>query len=211
MTTDPQPDAGIDVTILDRMTDTLIILQVKSASIDRGKMIATLQDIRRQHPGAAQVLLVEGETEARVVREYLLALERTSLGAPDARRTRARATATRVANILIRHQDGPGQARAPGPAQASEAEDQPVSAQAPRPLTARERQVAALLALGTSDREIASRLFISRRTVDARAGRIFSELGISSRAQLAAWLQDEQAHQDLALEANAADGRATGN
>jgi hypothetical protein len=105
MTTDPSSATGIDVAILDRMTDTLVILQAKSASIDRGRMIAALQAIRRQLPPDAQLLLVEGESDARIVCDYLLAIERTSLGAPDVRRARTRATAGRVADILLRHRE----------------------------------------------------------------------------------------------------------
>jgi DNA-binding CsgD family transcriptional regulator len=52
-------------------------------------------------------------------------------------------------------------------------------------LTAREREVADLVATGLSNREIASQLFISKRTVDAHLEHIFTKLGISSRVQLA--------------------------
>jgi len=106
MTTGPPHDTGIDAAILDRMTDTLIILQAKSATTDRGKMIAALQTLRGRHPDA-QVILVESESDARVIRECLQSIERTSLGTPSARRTRAKATADRIADILIRHQELP--------------------------------------------------------------------------------------------------------
>ena len=106
MTTGPPHDTGIDAAILDRMTDTLIILQAKSATTDRGKMIAALQALRGRHPDA-QVILVESESDARVIRECLQSIERTSLGTPSARRTRAKATADRIADILIRHQELP--------------------------------------------------------------------------------------------------------
>jgi uncharacterized protein YidB (DUF937 family) len=105
MTTGPSPDTGIDGAILDRMTDTLIILQAKCASSGRGKVIAALQAIRRQYPDGAQVLLVEGDSDARLVREWLAAIERTSLGTPGARRVRVGATAGRVADILARHRE----------------------------------------------------------------------------------------------------------
>ena len=42
-----------------------------------------------------------------------------------------------------------------------------------------------------SNREIASRLFISKRTVDAHVEHIFAKLGISSRVQLTVWLRDQ--------------------
>lgn len=53
-------------------------------------------------------------------------------------------------------------------------------------LTAREQEVAALVAEGLSNRQIAEQLFISRRTVDAHVEHIFGKLGISSRVQIAA-------------------------
>jgi uncharacterized protein (TIGR02391 family) len=108
MTSGHLPDTGIDGAILNRMADTLIILQARSASPDRGKTIAALEAIRDQYPAGTRVLIVEGESEERMVREWLAALERTSLGTPDARQARARATAGRVAGILARHQDDAG-------------------------------------------------------------------------------------------------------
>ena len=60
-------------------------------------------------------------------------------------------------------------------------------------LTGRERQIAALVASGLSNREVAERLVISKRTVDAHVEHIFGKLGISSRVQLALWLRDQSA------------------
>jgi predicted ATPase/DNA-binding CsgD family transcriptional regulator len=57
-------------------------------------------------------------------------------------------------------------------------------------LTSREREIAALVASGLSNREIASRLFISRRTVDAHVNHIYAKLKISSRVQLTIWERD---------------------
>jgi predicted ATPase/DNA-binding CsgD family transcriptional regulator len=57
-------------------------------------------------------------------------------------------------------------------------------------LTTRERQIAVLVARGLSNREIAARLVISKRTVDAHVNHIFAKLGISSRVQLTIWLRD---------------------
>jgi DNA-binding NarL/FixJ family response regulator len=62
-------------------------------------------------------------------------------------------------------------------------------------LTRREQEIAALVSSGLSNREIASRLFISKRTVDAHVEHIFGKLGISSRVQLTVWLRDQQADQ----------------
>lgn len=59
----------------------------------------------------------------------------------------------------------------------------------PRQLTRRESQVAELVASGLSNREIASRLFISKRTVDAHVDHIFTKLDLSSRVHLALLLR----------------------
>ncbi|MEV0584278.1 LuxR C-terminal-related transcriptional regulator [Nonomuraea sp. NPDC050310] len=53
-------------------------------------------------------------------------------------------------------------------------------------LSAREREVAGLLAEGLTNRQIAERLVISKRTADAHVEHIFAKLGVSSRAQVAA-------------------------
>lgn len=52
-------------------------------------------------------------------------------------------------------------------------------------LSTTERRVAALVAQGKTNRQIASDLFISRRTVEANVARIYRKLGVSSRAELA--------------------------
>jgi predicted ATPase/DNA-binding CsgD family transcriptional regulator len=56
-------------------------------------------------------------------------------------------------------------------------------------LTSREREIAALVAEGLSNRQIAERLVISKRTVDAHIEHIYGKLGVSSRVQLASWLR----------------------
>src|SRR5262249_25696105 len=76
---------------------------------------------------------------------------------------------------------GAGQARGAGtvagvvPAQADAAE----SAARWALLTAREREVAALVAWGLANKDIASRLVVSRRTVDAHIEHILGKLGYS--------------------------------
>ncbi|MBI5305692.1 MAG: tetratricopeptide repeat protein [Chloroflexi bacterium] len=54
-------------------------------------------------------------------------------------------------------------------------------------LTAREREVAALIAQGKSNREIAEMLVLSERTIEGHVGNILDKLGFSARTQIAAW------------------------
>jgi DNA-binding NarL/FixJ family response regulator len=54
-------------------------------------------------------------------------------------------------------------------------------------LTRREREVAALVAQGLTDRQIADALVITEGTVGVHLGHILNKLGFHSRAQLAAW------------------------
>jgi DNA-binding CsgD family transcriptional regulator len=57
---------------------------------------------------------------------------------------------------------------------------------APEELTAGEEAVAELAAQGLKNREIAAKLFMSQRTVEANLQRAYRKLGISSRAELGA-------------------------
>ena len=54
-------------------------------------------------------------------------------------------------------------------------------------LTRREREVAALLAEGLSNSELARRLYISPRTAAVHVSNILTKLGMASRTEVAAW------------------------
>jgi DNA-binding CsgD family transcriptional regulator/energy-coupling factor transporter ATP-binding protein EcfA2 len=58
------------------------------------------------------------------------------------------------------------------------------AAASPLPVTAREREIANLVAAGLSNRQIADRLVVSVRTVEGHVYRIFAKLGIERREQL---------------------------
>ena len=57
-------------------------------------------------------------------------------------------------------------------------------------LTGREREIAALIAEGISNREIANRLVLSKRTVEKHVGNILSKLGLNSRSQVVLWFME---------------------
>jgi DNA-binding NarL/FixJ family response regulator len=57
---------------------------------------------------------------------------------------------------------------------------------APAELTESEARVAELAAEGLTNPEIAARLFMARRTVEANLARAYGKLGIRSRAELGA-------------------------
>jgi len=67
-------------------------------------------------------------------------------------------------------------------------------------LTRREREVASLVAQGLTNREIASRLFISERTAESHVEQLRGKLGFHTRSQVAAWV----AAQGLATNGGAA-------
>jgi predicted ATPase/DNA-binding CsgD family transcriptional regulator len=60
-------------------------------------------------------------------------------------------------------------------------------------LTARELEIAELIAEGLSNKEIATRLTISVRTAETHAQHILTKLGFRSRSQIASWVAQEHA------------------
>jgi DNA-binding CsgD family transcriptional regulator len=56
------------------------------------------------------------------------------------------------------------------------------------PLTAREFEVARLIARGMTNAEIAEQLFVSPKTVSAHVEHILAKLGVARRAEVAAWV-----------------------
>ena len=60
-------------------------------------------------------------------------------------------------------------------------------------LTAREREVLALLGTGLANKVIARRLGISEATVKAHLTRIFRQIGVTDRTQAAIWAREHDA------------------
>ena len=59
------------------------------------------------------------------------------------------------------------------------------SSGAPGPLTAREREIADLVAAGRTNREVAEQLVLSAKTIEAHLRNIYAKLGVRSRVELA--------------------------
>jgi non-specific serine/threonine protein kinase len=64
----------------------------------------------------------------------------------------------------------------------------PATRKTASPLTKREEEIAELVTQGLGNREIAERLMVAKRTVDSHIQHIFTKLGFTSRAQIAAWV-----------------------
>src|SRR2546423_10366418 len=60
-------------------------------------------------------------------------------------------------------------------------------------LSARELEVAGMVAQGLTNREIAAKLFISERTADGHLEHIREKLGVNTRAQVTAWVVRREA------------------
>jgi predicted ATPase/DNA-binding CsgD family transcriptional regulator len=86
-----------------------------------------------------------------------------------------------------------GFAMAPNEAVSYALSDADLAAAHDGPLTAREQEIARLVAKGLRNRDIAAALFISPRTVDAHVEHIRDKLGFQSRAQIAAWVIEQDA------------------
>jgi non-specific serine/threonine protein kinase len=62
------------------------------------------------------------------------------------------------------------------------------SGKTPDDLTAREREIAILIAQGKSNGEIAQELVLSKRTIEKHIANILSKLGVTNRAQIVGWV-----------------------
>jgi len=53
-------------------------------------------------------------------------------------------------------------------------------------LTAREREIAALVAQGQANKQVAAALFLSEKTIEHHLSRVYAKVGVRSRTELAA-------------------------
>jgi predicted ATPase/DNA-binding NarL/FixJ family response regulator len=128
-------------------------------------------------------------------RDGLLEAARGQLGAPAVAALLAQGAAM-SAHEAVRFAAGPGSAESAGYAGPPSAAPGPGARPGPDAtssvLTAREREIAALIARGLSNRAIADELVISPATAARHVANIFTKLGFSSRAQLAAWAAERE-------------------
>jgi len=80
--------------------------------------------------------------------------------------------------------------------EAASSPEPPPDARRSEVLAPREREVAALVARGLTNRQIAKELSISERTVHTHVRRILGKLGLGSRAQITAWVIEQRSPQD---------------
>jgi DNA-binding NarL/FixJ family response regulator len=66
------------------------------------------------------------------------------------------------------------------------------AASAASPLSAREHEVAQLVARGLTNRRIAQTLVLSERTAENHVQHILTKLGLDNRTQIAAWVASHQ-------------------
>ncbi|WP_253873738.1 ATP-binding protein [Actinomadura rupiterrae] len=175
-------------------------LRVKAACRDLVGIVVCLDlmgacAITAERPERAAVLCGAGEqlwhllgspiqrgTHYLAMREALVAGLRDALGGDRVSELFAKGAALEVedaAAFALGDDDLPA-ARRPGP-------DAPDAAPEETPLTRRELEIADLVAEGLTNREIAERLVIAKRTVDSHLEHILGKLGFTSRTRVAAW------------------------
>jgi predicted ATPase/DNA-binding CsgD family transcriptional regulator len=125
----------------------------------------------------------------------LLDAARRELGPPAADTLLAQGAAM-SAYEAVRFAAGPARGEPRGDGAGSAAPAQPAGSGPGSPLTARELQIAGLIARGLPNRGIADELVISPATVARHVANIFTKLGFTSRAQVAAWAVQRESRDD---------------
>jgi DNA-binding CsgD family transcriptional regulator len=141
-------------------------------AIEASSIVGLRSQQWRAHAAYARLLRARGrrdEADAQVRSAYALIQDLAAeLGDPDVR-------STFVERAF---------ASMPSPGAAS---DRRLNKQASGGLTSREREVAALIGQGMSNRAIAEALVISERTVESYVSAVMAKLGFTARTQIAAW------------------------
>ena len=151
--------------------------------LERMAMLATrlrLHDRALRLAGASAALReqlgVPLGTAARIALEGQLAASRRALRAEAADHAWQQGRALHLPDVIALALDTPNGAN-----------DASTDTAGTVPLTAREREVATLVARGLTNRQIGAELVIAERTVDVHVSNILNKLTLTSRTQLATW------------------------
>ncbi|WP_425826517.1 ATP-binding protein [Streptomyces fractus] len=168
----------------DRLTtgEALMLLALTAVDQDRVEDAAVLQGAADDCRRTADRLWEEVGPAMRELHDPRRARAEARLGADRYARHYAEGRALGMAAAVARALARPPDAKAPA---------EPSVPVLDR-LTRREREVAALVHQGMSNREIAEHLVISKRTADAHVEHILTKLGFASRRQIAALMGDVQ-------------------
>jgi DNA-binding CsgD family transcriptional regulator len=138
-------------------------------ALDAAGKIRFRPEVALTHISLAELLL---QDDAEVARSE--ALEHLDIAIPELRDMNMQPGLQRA--LVLRENVAPPAATAPARESASDA------------LTAREREIASLMADGLSNHDIAEKLVISEGTVEVHVKHILGKLGFRSRAQVAGWI-----------------------
>jgi DNA-binding NarL/FixJ family response regulator len=145
------------------------------------------QRLRRPLPAAiarryaAEACLARGDREAAATAAREALAGARALGAAWlVRELEGLAARARLAVDAPAATDGSNGATGPGPGAGASADDDPFG------LTPRERQVLALVAQGSTNREIGAELFMAEKTASVHVSRILGKLDVRSRTEAAA-------------------------
>jgi ATP/maltotriose-dependent transcriptional regulator MalT len=138
-------------------------------ALDAAGKIRFRPELALTHVSVAELLVKEADDAARSD-----ALEHLELAIPELRDMKMQPGLERA--LALRENVAPSLAKAPPRGSPSDV------------LTAREREIATLVADGLSNRDIAEKLVISEGTVDVHVKHILGKLGFRSRAQVAGWV-----------------------
>ncbi len=159
----------------------VVLMDVRMPEVDG---LTALTTIRRRAPGCRVVMLTTFDDEEYVVPAlragatgYLL----KDLPAPEL------AGAVRMAHAGVAQLDPAAAARVTAALTRSGTDREPTGGQ---PLTARELDVLRLIARGSTNREIATRLSVSEGTVKNHISRMLTRLGLRDRTQAALYARE---------------------
>jgi predicted ATPase/class 3 adenylate cyclase/DNA-binding CsgD family transcriptional regulator len=176
------------------LAESLAISRAKGDRVDVAFVLETSASLAAATDEPERALLLAGATAAlresvaalpvphwRMKLESSLAKAREALGPAASEEAFAAGTRLNVGEAI--DLAAPAEPRSAG----SPARPRPPGSPEPDGLTKRELEIAVLVARGMTNKDIAKRLFIAPRTVDAHVEHIRNKLGYHSRAQVAAW------------------------